>query len=72
MNTQKKDWLNSLNLLFGCFSKDTLLTYEKKIKKTILGLRLELVKYKISNHLRRLMPYKLKKILKDIYANFCT
>ena len=72
MNTQKKDWLNSLNLLFTCFSKDTLLTYEKKIKKTILGLRLELVKYKINNYLRRLMPYKLKKIIKDLYANFCT
>lgn len=72
MNTRKMDWLNSLNLLFTCFSKDILLTYEKKIKKTILGLRLELVKYKINNHLRRLMPYKLKKILKDIYANFCT
>ena len=72
MNTQKKDWLNSLNLLSDCFGKDTLLIYEKKIKKTILGLRLELIKYKINNHLRRLMPYKLKKIIKDLYANFCT
>ena len=71
MNTQKKDWLNSLNLLSGCFSKDTLLAYEKKIKKTIFGLRLELIKYKINNHLRQLMPYKLKKIIKDLYANFC-
>ncbi|UTY33224.1 glycosyltransferase family 2 protein [Treponema putidum] len=71
MNTQKKDWLNSLNLLSECFSNDMLLTYEKKIKKTILGLRLELIKYKINNHLRRLMPYKLKKIIKDLYANFC-
>ena len=71
MNTQKKDWLNSLNLLSDCFGKDTLLIYEKKIKKTILGLRLELIKYKINNHLRRLMPYKLKKIIKDLYANFC-
>ena len=72
MNTQKKDWLNSLNLLSAYFSKNTLLIYEKKIKKTILGLRLELIKYKINNHLRRLMPYKLKKIIKDFYANFCT
>ena len=72
MNTQKKDWLNSLNLLSDCFSKNTLLIYEKKIKRTILGLRLELIKYKINNHLRRLMPYKLKKIIKDFYANFCT
>lgn len=72
MNTQKKDWLNSLNLLSDCFGKDTLLIYEKKIKKTILGLHLELIKYKINNHLRRLMPYKLKKIIKDLYANFCT
>lgn len=72
MNTRKMDWLNSLNLLFTCFSKDMLLTYEKKIKKTIFGLRLELIKYKINNHLRQLMPYKLKKIIKDFYANFCT
>ena len=72
MNTQKKDWLNSLNLLSDCFGKDTLLIYEKKIKRTILGLHLELIKYKINNHLRRLMPYKLKKIIKDLYANFCT
>ena len=72
MNTQKKDWLNSLNLLSDCFSKNTLLIYEKKIKRTILSLRLELIKYKINNHLRRLMPYKLKKIIKGFYANFCT
>ena len=72
MNTQKKDWLNSLNLLSACFSKNTLFIYEKKIKKTILGLHLELIKYKINNHLRRLMPYKLKKIIKGFYANFCT
>ena len=72
MNTRKMDWLNSLNLLSDCFGKDTLLIYEKKIKKTILGLHLELIKYKINNHLRRLMPYKLKKIIKDFYANFCT
>ena len=71
MNTRKMDWLNSLNLLFTCFSKDMLLTYEKKIKKTIFGLRLELIKYKINYHLRQLMPYKLKKIIKDFYANFC-
>ena len=38
MNTRKMDWLNSLNLLSDCFGKDTLLIYEKKIKKTILGL----------------------------------
>ena len=72
MNTQKMDWLNSLNLLSSCFSKDTLLVYKKKIKKTFFGLRLEFIKYKINNHLRRLMPYKLKKIIKDLYANFCT
>ncbi|UTC76286.1 glycosyltransferase family 2 protein [Treponema sp. OMZ 792] len=71
MNTQKKDWRVSLNLLSGCFSEDTLLPYEKKINKTQLSLYLELIKYKINIFLRQLMPYRLKKIIKDLYANFC-
>ncbi|UTC82378.1 glycosyltransferase family 2 protein [Treponema denticola] len=70
MHTDRSDWRKSLNLLPEYFTTDALLSYIKKIKQSMFGLRYELFKYQFNMKLRKWIPTRLKVIVKKLIGCF--
>ena len=66
MHTHKSDWQKALYLLPEYFSAGALKPFLKRIKKTHIGLRWELMKYQINSEIRKRIPVQCKMLFKKL------